>query len=55
MRKSRFSEAQIVGILKEVKAGEKPQSCAGRTRSARRRCTRGDRGTAALRRAISCG
>ncbi len=47
MRKSRFSEAQIGAILKELKAGKKPPPSAANVASAKRRFITGAPSTAA--------
>ena len=43
MKKSRFSEEQILGILKQAKEGGRRRNCVGSTRSVRRRSIRGVR------------
>ncbi len=49
MKKSRFSEDQIIGILKEQQAGLPVTRSADDTGSAMRRSTRGDRDKAGWR------
>ena len=43
MRKSRFSEEQIIKVLKEHAAGRRKVICVGSTASVMRRSTSGDR------------
>jgi hypothetical protein len=49
MKRGRFSEEQIVGILKEHEAGRKVSELAGNMESAKGRCTRGRVSTVAWR------
>ena len=46
MKRSRFSEEQIIAILKEQEAGMARRTCAAATGSARRRFTSGNRSMA---------
>ena len=51
MKHKRFSDEQVIGVLKEHEAGAKVDDICRRTRSARRRSTLGGRSTVAWRRA----
>jgi len=47
--KKRFTEEQIIGVLKAAEAGLKPQSCAASTASRKRHTTTGKRSSAGWR------
>ena len=49
MRKSKFSESQIVGILKDAESGMRWRTCCGSTASARPRSLSGGTSTAVRR------
>jgi hypothetical protein len=53
MRKSQFSEEQIIGVLKEVEGGLAVGRFAGSTGSAIRRTTPGKRSTAGCQRSAA--
>ncbi len=46
MKKSRFTDSQILAVLKQSEAGIADRGCAGSTGSARRRSINGDRSSA---------
>jgi hypothetical protein len=52
MKRSKFSEHEIVAILKEADAGASVKEVCGSAGSARRPTTSGSRSTGALRRRI---